>query len=324
MNHTSIITGANRGLGYETALALAQDTSRAVVLAGRDMEALRDAARSIQSQTGNGHLLPMELDLASLASVRAFTNDFRARADRGDLPPLQSIICNAGISRDDRDARSVDGYELMFAVNHLGHFLLVHRLLDCLQPPARIIFVSSSRHDPDQAGRRLLPPRYVKAEWLAYPERDPGYTEEGETAVDAYGTTKLCNLLCAYELDRRLQDSALSTPARPITVNAFNPGLIAGTGLGRNARGFTRLMWYYILPWLSRLMGFGRSARQSGEDLAHLATAPELTGVSGQYFDGRETKRSSDASYDLDKAADLWRTSVELCRLQSDESPLAS
>lgn len=84
----------------------------------------------------------------------------------------------------------------------------------------------------------------------------------------------------------------------------------------------TRIMWYYVLPWLSRYMGFGHSAREAGEDLAYLATAPELSYVSGKYFSGREMTKSSADSYDRDKAADLWHTSVDLCDLTARESPL--
>lgn len=312
MNETTVITGANRGLGYETTLALAGDSERTIVMAGRDLQSLRAAAQRIRSATGNDRLVPMALDLASLASVRAFAHSFRER----ELPPLTTIICNAGISRPGTDERSAEGYELTFAVNHLGHFLLVQLLLADLQPPARILFVSSGAHNPEEIGGPMRAARYGKAKWLAYPERDPG--EPG----DAYATSKLCNVLCTYELQRRLEESGLSSPASPITVNAFDPGLVAGTGLGRNAEGMTRIMWYYVLPWLSRLMRFGRSARQSGEDLAYLATAPELEGVSGKYFSGRERKDSSADSHDMGKAADLWQTSVALCDLQPHESPL--
>lgn len=84
----------------------------------------------------------------------------------------------------------------------------------------------------------------------------------------------------------------------------------------------TRIVWYYIVPWLSRLMGFGRSARRSGQDLAYLATAPELRDVGGKDYDGRQMADSSAQSYDQDKAADLRQTSVELCELRPDESPL--
>jgi protochlorophyllide reductase len=128
--------------------------------------------------------------------------------------------------------------------------------------------------------------------------------------------------LTTYELAKRLQASGLSTPEAPITVNAFAPGLMAGTGLGRDSEGFTRFMWYAAMPVMSRLIGFGGTAAQAGADLAYLATSPALADVTGKYFNGREIVESSTESYDQDKAADLWQTSAELCRLESHESPL--
>jgi NAD(P)-dependent dehydrogenase (short-subunit alcohol dehydrogenase family) len=317
---TTIITGANRGLGYETARALATDRSRTLVLAGRDRISLSQARGRIQADTGNLNLVPMHLDLASLASVRVFVTRFRSR----DLPPLSILICNAGLSPTTVCERSAEGYELAFAVNHLGHFLLTHLLLDCLQPPARLLFVSSAGHDPARAKGPMRTTAYVKAEWLAYPERNPNLPTSPSAAGGlAYAASKLCNVLFAYELVRRLAASGLSTPERPITSNVFVPGLLAGTDLGRYQKGLMRLVWYHLLPAASRVMGFGRTARQAGADLATLATDPALSGVTGQYFDGRERAQSSAESYDLDKAAELWRYSVQLCGLQGGESPLA-
>ncbi len=316
---TMVITGANRGLGYETALALAAETARTSVLAGRDMTSLVAAQQRIQSVTGNGNLVPMQLDLAALASVRAFVAEFRAR----HLPPLTTIICNAGISKPTVRERSADGYELTFAVNHLGHFLLVQLLLDRLQPPARILFVSSGAHDLAQARGPMAPPRYVKAEWLAYPERDPALPVNNSVAGgQAYASSKLCNVLSAYELARRLEAGGLSTPENPITVNAFDPGFMPGTELARDVKGFTRWMWYSVMPFVSRLTPLGRTTSQSGADLAYLATDPALAGVTGKYFSGRQMVASSAESQDLSKAADLWQASIELCRLQPHESPL--
>jgi NAD(P)-dependent dehydrogenase (short-subunit alcohol dehydrogenase family) len=169
----------------------------------------------------------------------------------------------------------------------------------------------------------MQPSRYVKAAWLANPALDPDLPADDAVAGgQAYATSKLCNLLCSYELARRLEATGLSTPEQPLTVNAFAPGLVAGTGLGRDEKTWTRFTWHFILPVMSRLMGFGRTATQAGADLAHLATASELARVTGKYFSGREPVASSAESYDERKAADLWQTSIELSRLQPDESPL--
>ncbi|MGD1992025.1 MAG: SDR family NAD(P)-dependent oxidoreductase [Anaerolineae bacterium] len=316
---TVIITGANRGLGYQTALALAADASRTIVLAGRDLPGLRRAAQRIQAATGNSNLVPMHIDLSALTSVRAFAAEFGAR----NLPSLTTVICNAGVSKPTVRERSTDGYELMFAVNHLGHFLLVNLLLDRLQPPARILFVSSGVHDPDRARGPMQPPHYVTATWLAYPDRDPSLPAEDRVAGGrAYASSKLCNVLCSYDLRRRLEACRLSTPDRPITVNVFAPGLMAGTGLGRYDSGLTRLLWFHVMPLVSRFIPAARTAEQSGADLAYLATDPALSGVTGGYFSGREMVDSSAESYDLGKSADLWQVSIELSHLQPHESPL--
>jgi NAD(P)-dependent dehydrogenase (short-subunit alcohol dehydrogenase family) len=169
----------------------------------------------------------------------------------------------------------------------------------------------------------MQPAHYVKAEWLAYPELDPEQPEDDRSAGGrAYASSKLCNVLCAYEMSRRVTEAGLSVPDRPIAVNAFAPGLVAGTGLGRDESGLTRLTWLYLLPLMSRLLGFGRTAAEAGADLAHVATAPELSGVTGQYFSGREIAESSPDSYDRDKAEDLWHTSITLSGLRPGESPL--
>jgi NAD(P)-dependent dehydrogenase (short-subunit alcohol dehydrogenase family) len=227
-------------------------------------------------------------------------------------------MCNAGISLPTVKRLSADGYEETFAVNQLGHFLLVNLFLDLLQPPARILFVSSGAHDPVATRGRMEAPRFVRAEWLAFPDQDPDFPPgDARAGGQAYASSKLCNVLCTYELSRRLAADGKSTADRPITVNACDPGLVAGNGLGRNGKTLIRFTWFYLLPALSRLFGFGRSVQQAGTDLAYLATAPELRNVTGKYFSGRKLVKSSAESYDESKAADLWQTSLKLCRLPS-------
>lgn len=315
---TILVTGANRGLGYATARVLAADRSRTIVLAGHDRDSLGRAARRIEAETGNPQLVPMWLDLAALAAVRAFVTALRSR----ELPPLQTIICNAGITLSTIRERSADGYELTFAVNHLGHFLLINLLVEQLQAPARIVLVSSGAHNPAEVGGPMKPPRFRQAAWLAFPERDPEQLPDDAAGGQAYATSKLCNVLCTYELARRLEARAVSTATHPITVHAFDPGLMAGTGLGRHGRGLTRFAWYYLLPIASRLFGFGRTTTTSGADLAFIATDRALDRVTGRYWRGRNAVPSSDESYDRAKAADLWHTSVALSELQPDESPV--
>ncbi len=293
---TAIITGANTGLGFECARALLDsDPGRHVVLA------VRDAARGDDAAARLGHpgrTTVCELDLASLRSVR----DFTERLTYLDLPPLNAVVCNAGLQMVTGAQTTTDGYEMTFGVNHLGHFALVHHLLETLIAPARIVIVSSGTHDPDRF-TGMPAPRYTSADELLHP---PAGGLTGEEGRRRYTTSKLCNMLFSYELDRRLGHGA-----RGITVNAFDPGLMPGSGLARDYPRGRRLAWRLLMPAL-RILPNVNSTRRSGANLAALAAEPVLEGVTGEYFEGTRRIRSSRDSYDVAKAADLWQVSERL------------
>jgi light-dependent protochlorophyllide reductase len=291
---TAVITGANAGLGLECARALlADDPSWHLVLAVRDVTRGADAVANL------GHTARctvLECDLASLRSVRSFAETLRAAA----LPPLQAIVCNAGLQVVSGTEYTTDGVETTFGVNHLGHFALVDALLDDLARPARIVVVSSGTHDP--AKRTGMPsPNYTSAEQLAHP--DETGSPDGRRR---YTTSKLCNVLFAYELDRRL-----GRGERGITVNAFDPGLMPGSGLARDYSPLGRLVWRYVFPLL-RVLPNVNSTRSSGERLAALTADARFDGVTGAYFEGKREILSSQDSYDREKARDLWETSEQL------------
>jgi NAD(P)-dependent dehydrogenase (short-subunit alcohol dehydrogenase family) len=292
---TVIITGASSGLGLECARALLRsDPSWHLVLAVRDTGRGAEAV----SQLGEPRRCTvMQMDLASLTSVRAFVEDVRTWC----LPPLHAIVCNAGLQVVSGTERTEDGIEMTFGVNHLGHFALVQGLLGELAHPARIVVVSSGTHDPSK--RTGMPhPRYTSAADLAHPHA-------GQSADDGrrrYTTSKLCNVLFTYELDRRLGGGGQGA-----TVNAFDPGLMPGSGLARDYPPLQRLAWRYLFPALRVLPGV-RSTRTSGRYLAALASDTRFDGVTGEYFAGLRPIRSSADSYDRDKALDLWETSEEL------------
>ncbi len=144
---TAIITGGNGGLGYECARVIAAASPQwQVIIAARDHAKSEEAARSIIAATGNSNVAAIDLDLGSLDSVRRFAAGFAARG----LPPIGAIVCNAGIQTVRELTFTAEGYETTFAVNHLGHFLLVNLLLRYLSDRARIVIVSSGTHNPDQ------------------------------------------------------------------------------------------------------------------------------------------------------------------------------
>jgi light-dependent protochlorophyllide reductase len=293
---TAVITGASTGLGLECARALLRtDASWHVVLAVRDGARAADAVAQLGEAT---RCSVLDLDLASLESVRGFSERMRAAG----LPPVHAIVCNAGVQVVSGAQSTADGFEMTFGVNHLGHFALVKGLLDQLARPARIVVVSSGTHHPSK--RTGMPePHYTSAVDLASAMADTDGSTEGRRR---YTTSKLCNLLFSYELDRRLGHGE-----RGVTVNAFDPGLMPGSGLARDYPPLQRLAWRLVLPVL-RVLPNVHSTRTSGARLAALVTDPRFEGVTGLYFEGLKAIRSSVDSYDIDKARDLWQTSERL------------
>lgn len=316
MKQTVIITGGNTGLGFVTAGRIAREPDWQVIIACRSREKAAAAVRDIIAKTGNRNIAAMALDLASLDKVRGFVREFRARK----LPPLRGIICNAGLQFTERNDTK-DGFESTFGVNHLGHFLLVNLLLRDLVSPARIVFVSSGTHDPVQF-TGMPKPIYKNAKALAWPDKDPDRLKESPAKAGrrAYTNSKLCNILCTYELAGRLQAQGNGTGEKMITVNAFDPGLMPGTGLARNYRAGERLLWNHVLPVLRFFIPNVNTPQKSGQALARLLLDPGLESISGKYFEGFKEIRSSRDSYNTAYADELWQTSIELSALTSKEN----
>jgi NAD(P)-dependent dehydrogenase (short-subunit alcohol dehydrogenase family) len=187
--------------------------------------------------------------------------------------------------------------------------------------------VSSDTHDPAQK-TGMPEPIYENATLLAYPERDapsPQTADEATIGRRRYTTSKLCNIYFAYELSRRLEQQGLSTDQKPITANAFNPGLMPGTGLARGYTPLQRFAWNYILPVIRPLARFFmpmHSAPESGQALARLVLDPSLEKATGKYYSGLKEVPSSKESYDSQKAFELWETSAGLVKLAREETLL--
>jgi light-dependent protochlorophyllide reductase len=298
-----VITGGNRGLGLECARVLAQAHDWRVIVACRDPQQAESALANLRRESNHSMIEAWELDLASLDSVNKFADKIQTSTLH-----LQALVCNAGTQIVSETQYTRDGFEMTFGVNHLGHFLLANRLLDCLDSSARIIFVSSDTHDPAQK-TGMPEPQYTNARLLAFP---PQVQEADLTTVGRrrYTTSKLANVFTTYELARRLKQQR-----RKITVNVFNPGLMPGTGLARDYSPLLRFAWNYVLPLLDRIRFGSNRVQNSGAALAYLITAPELEHTSGKYFSGKQMLLSSQESYDLAKANELWKTSAKLVGL---------
>ena len=274
---TCLITGGSDGIGYAAARELAQ-LGATVLIVGRNAMKTATAVARIIEETDNGAVRYLLADLSSLGDVRRLA----AQVKEG-IPRLDVLVNNAGaIFLSHR--RSVDGIEMTFALNHLGHFLLTTLLLDLLRDsaPARIVNVSSRAHF--SAGNFRL-------EDLPRPGSNGGYR--------AYGRSKLCNILFTYELARRLEGSG-------VTVNALHPGLVR-TNIARNNGLLGRVVNFFI-------GARGVDAVKGAKTLNYLASSPEVEGLTGKYFVDCRAVPSSALSYDDGLASDLWELSERLTK----------
>lgn len=302
--HSIVITGANAGLGFETAKVIAGDKNAMVVIACRNPQLGQEAVARLTAPGGHAAFLP--LDLASQASIREFAGAFRHAA----LPPLKGLICNAGMQNVAAPTSTVEGYETTFAVNHLGHYLLTRLLLGDMVEDGRITFVSSSTHDPKE--RTGMPaPVYETAEAVAH-DFEPSLA----AGTRRYTTSKLCNIYCTYELSRRLSasgDARLSS----IKVNAIDPGFMPATALARSWPAPLRWVSRNLLPLLRLVNNNVHPPETSARRVAAI-TVGEDAMPGGRYFSNGKAIRSSEASYDEGKARDLWVTSAAMTGMSAD------
>ncbi|KAF3057586.1 Dehydrogenase/reductase SDR family member on chromosome X [Trichoderma lentiforme] len=302
---TVVITGGTSGLGYHCAIKIArQKPSYDIILASRTDP--NSAAESINKLLGQKNVSFLRLDLSNLVLVRSFVAEFEA----GAHPPIEALILNAGSQFPDDVQYTKDGFESTFAINHLGHALLFSLLLPSLSDTARIVVTSSGTHDPAQKSG-LPDAHYTTAEDLAHPTpesaRNPGRQR--------YTTSKLANVLWTYALHRRLQQLN-ADKGRFWTVAAFDPGLMPGTGLLREAGAFTRFIWHRVLPKALPILRFlfspnTHTPEESGAALSWLATGDDCKGTSGLYYEGKKAINSSNESYVEKKQEDLWSWTVK-------------
>jgi NAD(P)-dependent dehydrogenase (short-subunit alcohol dehydrogenase family) len=275
-NKICIVTGANSGIGKQTALGLAR-AGATVVMVCRSQERGEQARAEIAATTGSDKLDLLLADLSSRESVRQVAAEFNGR-----YPHLDILINNAGAYFNQR-YESVDGLELTFALNHMGYFWLTNGLLPALQKSdaARIINVSSDAH------------RMVSR--LNF---DDLQSQRAFRGFNVYAQSKLANILFTYELARRLPDSR-------IAVNVLHPGVVK-SNFGANNTGVIAFLFAKFVNL------FGVSEQKGAETPLYLATAPETAGITAGYFANKRQIKSSAASYDEAAARRLWEISESL------------
>ena len=276
---TAIVTGSNSGIGFEAAKALAAKNAK-IIMACRNIENGEKAATEIRSLFPDSNIIVSELDLGSLASVRAFAGNFLKENDRLDM-----LINNAGIMMPPY-GKTTDGFELQFGTNHLGHFALTGLLLPLLLKTgeSRVVNVSSSAH---KAGKINF---------------DDLGSEQSYAKMKAYGQSKLANLLFTYELQRRFDAAGSGSIA-----SAAHPGW-SSTNLQRHSG---------TLNWLNPV--FGQKASMGALPTLRAATSTDVRGGDyygpGGFMEMKGSPyrvESNDRSHDTETARRLWEVSEKM------------
>lgn len=288
-----MVTGATSGIGKVTARELAQRGAR-VVIVSRNPEKCTATVEEIRRKSGNRNVDYLVADLSSQDQIRHLINQFHQRYDRLDV-----LVNNAG-GIFLRRRESVDGIEMTWALNHLNYFLLTNLLLETLiasgEPgsASRIVNVSSGAH----RGARI--------------NFDDLQGEDRYSGMEAYGQSKLANVLFTYQLDHRLE---MADVGDRVSVNALHPGFVSTNLVGDNS-------------WLIRLaMRFiyffaGKSPEEGAQTSIYLASSPEVEGIAGKYFVDCEPVQTSLLSYDENIAERLWQVSLEMTGLETEISDL--
>jgi NAD(P)-dependent dehydrogenase (short-subunit alcohol dehydrogenase family) len=268
---TVLITGGNSGIGKATAEQLAALDFR-VFIAARDRQKSAQALADIRSRHPHAEIEALPLDLADLDQVRNFAAEFKTR-----VPELDVLILNAGLFPAHKQL-TMQGFEMQFGVNHLGHFLLTQLLQDSVvaAPAGRIVVLSSIMH------------------WLGRIDFDSFTGHKRYNAVLAYGQSKLANILFTQELARRLAGTRA-------TVNAVHPGGV-DTGIARDLPAFAQKL--YSLTTIS--------AEKGARTPVYLATSPDAAGISGRFFSSCKPRMVSPLARTV-TAEKLWRISESLC-----------
>jgi NAD(P)-dependent dehydrogenase (short-subunit alcohol dehydrogenase family) len=279
-----LVTGGTTGIGKETARALAA-AGASVVVTARSAEKGAAAEAELREAVPGADVSFEVLELGSLASVRAFTDRFVAAHDRLDV-----LIANAGVMAMPFGLTD-DGFEMHLGTNHLGHFVLVGRLLPLVtaSAPARIVLLTSAGHAASDI------------HW-----DDPNFAHTPFSKMDAYGQSKTANILHAVELERR---------CGPLGVHAYavHPGMVA-TDLGRH---FTREDLEDLMARATAAPGGGGLPPRVGVDVGAAtsvwaATAPGLESEGGRYLADCALAQAQAYATDPDAARRLWALSEEL------------
>lgn len=277
---TVVITGVNSGLGNESMRVLAKRGAH-IIGTARTIEKATQAANEV-----DGHITPLACELSSFESVKECADNIKALQ-----LPIDVLLCNAGIMALPK-LELANGFEQQFNTNHLGHFLLVHNLLENVKQAkqGRIVMLSSLAH-------KMAPSKGINFDNLDGSKYYKDWT--------FYGQSKLANLLTAVALSKQLEGSNA-------TANAVHPGIIR-TNLSRSMSGVQGLIFNNpVAGWVAGKMMGSKTVPEGAATQCYVATAPELAGISGRYFSDSNEERPSRHGQDQELADRLWEFSCDV------------
>ena len=281
-NKTVLVTGGTTGIGRATVEELAARGAH-VIFTARSATDGDDVCAAVRAAAPDAQVEHRELHLDDLASVRSFAAQLL-----DDVSELHVLVNNAGLSLSERRT-TVDGFEMMFGVNHLGHFLLVEELRDLLEAssPSRIVTVASNAHQ--------------FAGGMQFDDLQSENTRFGPVGgMKVYGRSKLANMLHVRELSRQLAGTG-------VTANSLHPGFVR-TRIARDTEA-TRIGERVVWPIIGR---FARSPERGASTSIYLASDPKIDGVTGRYFVDEQQKEPHKHGVDDAAAARLWDASLAL------------
>lgn len=273
----AIVTGANSGMGKATVAELA-DKGYEVIMLCRDSKRGTAAYEELKTERPERNIRLMLCDLGNYSSIRSFADTFKSEYEH-----LSLLVNNAGFISLDRQLTD-EGVERQFGINHLGHFLLTHLLLPCMDAGSRIVVVASGAH---------------KAGKIHFNDIN---LEKGYNVVKAYGQSKLANVLFTREMAKRLQD-------KKITVNCCHPGAVAtNMGVSRDT-GFGKTITGLLRP-------FFQTPKEGAATALFLATDPSVADITGEYFYKCRIAKSSKRSKDMELSKNLYELSAKMTGIQ--------
>ncbi|WP_255148888.1 SDR family NAD(P)-dependent oxidoreductase [Halorarius halobius] len=304
---TALITGATSGIGRDAARRLGERGWR-VLVHGRDAEAGAETVEQVERAGGEASF--HAADFADLESVRALAAEVRETADG-----LDALCNNAGLTVSER-RESEQGYELTIAVNHLAGYLLTHELVDVLADDGRVVTTASIAHRNGDIDFELLAEAGRTGEFgivgrTEFAPLNKLGTATGVTGMTgmagfaAYSDSKLANVLFTRELADRLDGP---------TATCFHPGIVPGSGVGRELPFPASLAW----ESLDLVPGVSDTVEDGGAALAYLAASDDVEGVTGAYFDKQRRRTPSREARSDANAERLWSVSADLVDVDED------